>query len=69
MVNDGGVNTLGGQLRENRGSVRNHAVQHRANQAQKIGRKIRHYKPIFLPHSLSDSHLPFLHEGFLRGYF
>jgi len=39
------------------------------NRAQKVFKKTSEYKPIPLPHLLSDSHLPFLHEGFLHDEF
>lgn len=64
-----GVNSLGRFGIKKRNSGHDLAREHRSNRAPKIGKKRPQYKPIPLSHLLADSHLPFLHEGFLHGCF
>jgi hypothetical protein len=52
---------------KNRGLRARQAVKHSANRARKLAKKSLLYKPISPPLLLADSHLPFLHEGFLHG--
>jgi hypothetical protein len=52
---------------KNRGIRARQAVKQSANRARKLGKKCILYKPISPPLLLADSHLPFLHEGFLHG--